>query len=89
MKCRKCGKWALFNIIKNLSLTQRDNLANSVMIAGIALLIFSGVLFTGALAKHIIQLEIVSIMVLILSIFLISSGLLQRLRKGKDHVHQN
>lgn len=83
MRCQKCGKWALFNLMQSLSPVQVRNLVNSSIIVGIALAILGGALLAFSIGRHILALHVIGIAVLVLAVFMLGYSFSLRVKKPK------
>ncbi len=81
MKCRMCGRWALFDITEGLSQSQRRSIGSSVVMAGLALAILGAAMVWTALSEHISVLEITGSSVFVVAVLIILLGLGARKRK--------
>ena len=75
MKCRKCGKWELFNITENLSETQKHHFGSSALVGGGALVILGGVILWEGIGNRLVSLDLAGILVLAIALVIIGIGL--------------
>jgi hypothetical protein len=74
MKCRKCGKWALFNMIENLPREYKKILGLSSILFGSLLTVLSILLIIQGDLKNLPYPEIVGVIIAAVSMLMIISG---------------
>ncbi len=68
MKCKMCGRWALFDISGQLPASKQRNLGGSVIVAGIAIAVLGAAMVITAIAKDMQVLEFTGAAVIVIAI---------------------
>lgn len=81
MRCRECGRWALFDITAGLSAAQSRGLWNSSLVAAAAIAVLGIALLWMAWSKGIFALYVVSASTIALAALMAALGALWRRRR--------